>query len=781
MRLVAQRCLYGVDKNPLAVEMAKLSLWLLTLAKDKPFTFLDHAIRCGDSLVGITDLGQLEVFNLACEGDGYPLILDFLKQRIKRAVELRRKLEEMPVKTVEDVQAQESLFAECQALMDRAKVAADWLIAAEFQGGSESDREARRIHAAMQVAGHFDAADFAMFEQAARKGLKGQPTFHWPLEFPEVMVERRGFDALVCNPPFMGGQKITGNLGTAYRDFLVAHLAEETKGSADLCAYFFLRANELLRRDGQFGFLATNTIAQGDTREVGLDRLVAQGCTIPRAVPSRQWPGLANVEVAHVWIRRGVWNGAFVLDEKPTNGITASLVAPGLVTGTPRRLRCNQGRSFQGSVVLGMGFMMEPEEAQRLIDNEPENKAVLFPYLNGEDLNSRPDHSPTRWVINFFDWPLNRDTAPVGYEGPVAEDYPACLEIVELKVKPERMKNNRKARRERWWQFAEKAAGLYQAIQNSQSVMVRARVAERHSIAVVPKGWVYDSQVVVFTDAPFAVLQSTIHETWVRSHASSMRTDLRYTPSDCYETFPFPLSQSPSKLVALGEAYQKHRRLMMLARQEGLTKTYNRFHDPDDDGSDIQHLRALHVEMDKAVAVAYCWTDLDLGHGFHETKQGLRFTISEAARREVLGRLLKLNHERYAEEVAKGLHDKKGKGKGSGSGKGRRASKKRPNEASLFGGDDDEEPSGDASEPENGGQAEARGKHEDSRRTQTAPAQAAGQPPSIDEFDTDAIMAAFRQTARGQGWKRLRWDYRQGEEGRSRQLRHARTDMERPG
>jgi hypothetical protein len=97
----------------------------------------------------------------------------------------------------------------------------------------------------------------------------------------------------------------------------------------------------------------------------------------------------------------------------------------------------------------------------------------------------------------------------------------------------------------------------------------------------------------------------------------------------------------------------------MLARQEGLTKTYNRFHDPEEESADIQTLRQLHVEMDHAVAAAYDWTDLALGHGFHQTKQGLRYTFSEAARREVLGRLLTLNHQRYAEEVAKGLHEKK--------------------------------------------------------------------------------------------------------------------------
>jgi hypothetical protein len=117
----------------------------------------------------------------------------------------------------------------------------------------------------------------------------------------------------------------------------------------------------------------------------------------------------------------------------------------------------------------------------------------------------------------------------------------------------------------------------------------------------------------------------------------------------------------------------------MRDRQEGLTKTYNRFHDANETASDIQTLRELHIAMDQAVAAAYGWQDLDLEHGFHQTKQGIRFTISEVARREVLDRLLELNHQRYAEEVAQGLHDKKGKSKKA---KGK-TSKKQPSKAEL--------------------------------------------------------------------------------------------------
>ena len=104
----------------------------------------------------------------------------------------------------------------------------------------------------------------------------------------------------------------------------------------------------------------------------------------------------------------------------------------------------------------------------------------------------------------------------------------------------------------------------------------------------------------------------------------------------------------------------------------GLTSTYNLFHDNGDASADLVVLRDLHIALDQAVAAAYGWDDLDLEHGFHETKQGVRFTISERARREVLDRLLALNHERYAEEVAAGLHDGKGKKK---AGKGAKPNK----------------------------------------------------------------------------------------------------------
>ena len=724
-RIVAQRCLYGVDKNPLAAEMAKLSLWLLTLAKDKPFTFLDHAIRTGDSLVGIKNLDQLKNFHLEADQPGTLKFKGPLEDWVEDAIALRKKIEAAPANTAEEVQAKERLLRDADEKTARLRYAADLLLSVEFQQAPDGKE---RLHNSMAIqAGYYvEKGTIEEFGAAAQKVLLGQPTFHWPLEFPEVLVDRGGFDAFVCNPPFMGGQKITGNLGDDYREYLVNHLANGKRGSADLCSYFFLRASPLLRDGGQLGFLATNTIAQGDTREVGLDQLTATGFIIPRAMASRPWPGTANLEVAHVWLRRGSWNGPFVLDDKPAEGITAFLTRPGAFAGKPYHLKANEGRSFQGSNILGMGFTMEPGEAEQLIEKDPRNRDVLYPFLNGEDLNSRPDQSPSRWVINFFDWPLER-----------AREYPDCLRIVEEKVKPERAVNKySKSAREMWWLYERWRPELYRTIAGMKKVLVTAEVSKHINFAFRPLREVFSHMLVVFPISSFdgfGVVQSSLHEIWCRDKGSTLETRFRYTPSDCFETFPFP--DRLEGLESIGERYHDHRRQIMLARQEGLTKTYNRFHNPEEEIADILTLRKLHVEMDHAVTAAYGWQDLGLGHDFHQTKQGIRFTISEAARREVLARLLKLNHERYAEEVKRGLHEKKGKVKKPPTSRGRKKAASTGG-ASLF----------DESEQEDPPPAKSRQERE---RQVDEPA---NRPTPIAELDTDDIMAAFRQAARGRGW-----------------------------
>lgn len=697
-RYVADKCLYGVDRNQLAVEMAKLSVWLVTLRRDRPFTFLDHALKCGDSLLGVTTLEQIEDFSLRGGEQQITFATINLFRYVEEAASKRRELELLPSEAHDLIETKARLHAEAEAATAKVKAVANFLIAFELRDigitayGDARTIEAERIQGLLEkdvdATSKFGGSiSRSMFLNEGQAVLNGRHPFHWPLEFPEVF-QRGGFDAFVGNPPFMGGQKITRALGTDYRDYLVVHLANGKRGSADLCAYFFLRAYSLLRKDGGlFGLLATNTIAQGDTREVGLEQLLPTAAILPRAVQSRPWPGVAALEVAHVWLYRGLWTGTHILNEQPVKGITAFLTAPGSTLGKPFRLVENAKKSSQGSIILGMGFVLEPVEATALIEKDRRNSDVLFPYLNGEDVNSRYDQSPSRWVINFFDWPLDRSAAgswkrsddeerkewlrlghvPSDYTDSVAADYPDCLKIVEQKVKPERTRKDangnfvvRYPRCIRWWQFAERAADLYVAAQRNSAVAVACRVTKFVSHTLVAPSFVYDVGLNIFTARPehlIASLSSAIYDAWVRKYASSLETRVRYTLTDCFETFPFPFVIGD--LERIGASYNRHRQSIMLSRKEGLTDTYNRFHDAGERLADILQLRALHEEMDQAVAAAYGWSDLDLGHGFHETKQGVRFTISEPARREVLDRLLQLNHERYAEEVRLGLHDEK--------------------------------------------------------------------------------------------------------------------------
>jgi len=397
-------------------------------------------------------------------------------------------------------------------------------------------------------------------------------------------------------------------------------------------------------------------------------------------------------------MRKGEWVLPYVLNDTEVKGISPLLQVPGKVSGKPHRLVANANLSFIGSYVLGMGFVMSPEEAAALIEKNPRNKDVLYPYLNGEDLNSRPDQSPSRCVINFHDWPLRRaevhewrnadeqgrkelqrqGIAPPDYEGPVAADYPDCLKIVEEKVKPERTRKKedgnfalRYPRYLKWWIYGEKSPALYSTISGMERVLVTARVSNANAFSFVGSGCVYSEQLVVIASSSHGVLatiQNSIQAAWTNAYASTLGVGLRYTPSDCFENFPFP--EILTGVEVCGSRYHAHRQSIMLFHHEGLTKTYNRFHDPQEDAEDIVKLRKLHEEMDYAVAAAYGWDDLELGHGFHETKQGIRYTICEPARVEVLDRLLALNHERHEEEVKKGLHDSGKKGnKKTASGK----------------------------------------------------------------------------------------------------------------
>lgn len=633
-RLVAERCLYGVDKNPLAVEMAKLSLWLVTAAKDRPFTFLDHALKCGDSLVG-ADAEMFERWTHSKKDSTMPLFDEELRRQLAEARQARSELESFEVNVPRDADRKQALLKKADEALERIKQGCDVIVGARLLKMKEDERADLLANALIDyVAGDALRSNRTLDAWEAAQRVRG---FHWQFEFPEVF-ERGGFDAFVGNPPFIGGYRISSMFGDDYLRYLRTTF-QKSHGQSDMCAFFFLRAFERLRDNGAFGLIATNTIAQGDTRETGLDQIVAKGGTIYFASASVAWPGVAAVYVSviHIWKRK--YNGVSFLDGKPVKSISSALDSTS-TSEAPKILAENSEKSFKGTAISGLGFTLLPEEAKELIAKNLKNADVLFPFINGMELNTNPDQSPNRWVINFFDWTLEK-----------AAEYSECLKIVREKVYPERQKHSDKKLRESWWLYERLREKLYEKISPFEQILVIAHTSKTLAFVFVPRKMVFSNAIIVIaTDkrSVFSVLQSSQHAVWVTRFGSSLKEDMRYAPTDCFETFPFPADLRG--LETIGEQYHEYRRQIMLARQEGLTATYNRFHNPEELSEDIARLRELHVEMDRAVAAAYGWQDLNLGHGFHKTAQGIRFTISEDARRELLARLLKLNHERWEEE-----------------------------------------------------------------------------------------------------------------------------------
>lgn len=344
-----------------------------------------------------------------------------------------------------------------------------------------------------------------------------------------------------------------------------------------------------------------------------------------------------------MWGTRGrLANGVTrVSDDVEVRAISTLLEPAGRVSGHPVRLAENEGIAFQGCIVLGMGFVLEPEEAAAWIEAEPRNADVLFPYMNGEDLNSRPDTSAARWVIDF-----------TGYCEQCAARYALPYGRLVETVKGERARNNRKVYRDDWWLFAERRPALRRATADLDEVLAIALVSKTVMPARVPTGQVFSHKTAVFATSAFedlAVLSSSLHLTWAITYSSTLETRVNYSPSDVFLTFPRP---GPTEaLETLGRALDAERREIMLRRDLGLTKLYNLINDPGvSDGSDgdVARLRRIHVDIDHAVMEAYGWGDVSLDHGFYVYRQMERWTVSPAARVEILDLLLAENHRRAA-------------------------------------------------------------------------------------------------------------------------------------
>jgi hypothetical protein len=515
-RLVAQRCLYGVDRNPMAVDLAKLSLWLATLAKDHPFTFVDHALRCGDSLVGLTRR-QLIGFHWQ-PGEQPTLVQKEVERKVTLATNYRREIIEADDWTSYLLKQQKLQNAE--EALNLPRFVGNLVVAAFFSAGKDWARKDRRDDLLGKLAAWWSEPGKPDLrkplngaEAELRSGDRPVRPFHWQIEFPEVFDRQAaGFDCIVGNPPFMGGSKVSGSAGAQYLDWLKT-IHDESHGNADLVAHFFRRVFTLLRGQGSFGLIATNTIGQGDTRSTGLRWICTHGGTIYEATRRKKWPGLAAVVISVIHVFKGPLEEPFLLDGRSVPVITAYLFHAG-GHDNPAQLRANAGKNYQGSVVIGMGFTFDDTdksgvaapiaEMHRLIAKDPRNAQRIFPYIGGEEVNDSPTHAHHRYIINFGQMSLDE-----------AEQWPDLIRMVRERVKPERDRLRQDTGpgahgKKWWWQFQHPRQPLYAAISGLERVLVCPIVSNNLSFAFLPGGSVFAHKLKVFVFqgyGPFAVLQ----------------------------------------------------------------------------------------------------------------------------------------------------------------------------------------------------------------------------------------------------------------------------------
>jgi hypothetical protein len=348
-----------------------------------------------------------------------------------------------------------------------------------------------------------------------------------------------------------------------------------------------------------------------------------------------------------------------------------SFLLPNSKEFEPRPLRANIASCFRGCDTYGTGFIFSNavgavagsiEEMNNLIAQNPRNAERIMPFIGGKELATHPQQHPHRYAINFADMSLDQ-----------AREWPDLLAIVIEKVKPERDKlggySVAERRRDYWWQYGTYTPALYRAIEGAVRVLAISQTTTFICFEFLPTKMVFSHKLIVirirYAHREFACLQSRLHEIWAVTLGSTMKDDPVYSPPDCFSTFPFPTGfELNAEIETTGRAYHKHRAELMVRRNEGLTKTYNRFHNSVDSTPDLVRLRELHAAMDVAVLRAYGWEDLaeraapqhlDEANEDDQKYQG-RYFWPAAFRDEVLARLLALNAERFEQERKAGLN-----------------------------------------------------------------------------------------------------------------------------
>ncbi len=286
-----------------------------------------------------------------------------------------------------------------------------------------------------------------------------------------------------------------------------------------------------------FGLIATKTISQGDTRATGLSAIVALGGVIFRAIRRLKWPGEAAVTVAVIHIKKGLLANP-QLDNRTVRRISAYLVE-GDLDGSLEPLNANKGNAFKGSELGGDAFLCDDsasqlgnahsmQEVRQAIDLNPASSKRIIPYLGGEDLNTSPTQTPRRSVIWLGDLSLTE----------AESKYPELTDLVRKRTSTKKLAAP-------WWRWRRETPELYRRLRSMKRVIVRSLTSAHFpTFSVVEPDMVFEQTLIVFLyegHSVFSTLCSTAHEIWVGFLGATLEDRGRYSISDSFEPFPFPL------------------------------------------------------------------------------------------------------------------------------------------------------------------------------------------------------------------------------------------------
>ena len=403
-------------------------------------------------------------------------------------------------------------------------------------------------------------------------------------------------DAIIGNPPFLGGKKLRQNLGDEYVEKVYKKFPD-VAGQPDFCVFWFRKAVDLLDDEGRAGLVGTNSISQVSGRKASLEYIVNNGGIIHDAVSTQEWSGDAAVHVSIVnWAKKES-------NQKFLDGVLVPFISSALkneisVTSAVK-IQANRNTSFESCALGGKGFVISEEDAKEWIKANPENAKVLKSMIDGRGLINQ--NEKLDWVIDFNDMPIEE-----------ASEYKLPFQRVKEKVKPERDINKRKARQLNWWQFGEKRPGMRKALQGLGFYFAIPKIIKwvmftPVDIAILP----CEANMVIASDDFYVlgILTSKVHRLWVKAQSSTLKGDTRYTNTTCFETFPFPQTPALKLITTIRTTAQElhaYRSTQMEKKQWGITKLYNEyFHEP------TSQLFKLHKMLDELVLKAYGFSKTD--------------------------------------------------------------------------------------------------------------------------------------------------------------------------